>query len=129
MESKNQYLLCSGNHITCRIMYPKSEIIKDNQENPQNFTPNIFSELQKTTTQLDQNLLSDLHCCTVHVVSVSSLLFQLMHFTLHFKILKSHAKTLKICPYMFWSPLKPSSGRPWPYFARLLNWNVDLHLL
>jgi len=24
--------------------------------------------------------------------------------------LKSHAKTLKIRPYMFWSPLKPSSG-------------------
>ena len=30
---------------------------------------------------------------------------------------------------MFWSPLKPSSKGPWPYFARLLNWNVDLHLL
>ena len=28
---------------------------------------------------------------------------------------------------MFQSPLKPSSGGPWPYFARLLNWNVDLH--
>jgi len=28
---------------------------------------------------------------------------------------------------MFRSPLKPSSGGPWPYFARLLNWNVDLH--
>jgi len=30
---------------------------------------------------------------------------------------------------MFRSPLKLSSGGPWPYFARLLNWNVDLHLL
>jgi len=30
---------------------------------------------------------------------------------------------------MFRSPLKPSSGGPWPYFATLLNWNVDLHLL
>jgi hypothetical protein len=37
---------------------------------------------------------------------------------LHFKILKSHTKTLKIRPYMFRSPLKPSSGGPWPYFAR-----------
>jgi hypothetical protein len=30
---------------------------------------------------------------------------------------------------MFRSALKPSSGCPWPYFARLLNSNVDLHLL
>ena len=49
--------------------------------------------------------------------------------SLHFKTLKSHTKTLKIPPYMFRSPLKPSSGGPWPYFARLLNWNVDLHSL
>jgi len=49
--------------------------------------------------------------------------------SLHFKTLKSHTKTLKILPYMFRSPLKPSSGGPWPYFARLLNWNVDLHSL
>jgi hypothetical protein len=50
--------------------------------------------------------------------------------SLHFKIiLKSHIKTLKIRSYMFRSPLKPSSGGPWPYFARLLNWNVELHLL
>jgi hypothetical protein len=32
--------------------------------------------------------------------------------SLHFKILKYHTKTLKIHPYMFWSPLKPSSGGP-----------------
>jgi len=37
--------------------------------------------------------------------------------------------TLKIHPYMFQSPLKPSSGGPWPYFAMLLHWNTDLHLL
>ena len=49
--------------------------------------------------------------------------------SLHFKTLKSHTKTHKIRPYMFRSPLKLSSGGPWPYFARLLNWNVDLHLL
>jgi len=49
--------------------------------------------------------------------------------SLHFKILNSHTKTLKIRPCMFRSPLKPSSGGPWLYFARLLNWNVDLHLL
>jgi hypothetical protein len=49
--------------------------------------------------------------------------------SLHFKILKSHTKTLKICPYMFRSPLKPSSGGPWPYCIKLLIWNVDLHLL
>ena len=30
--------------------------------------------------------------------------------SLHFKTLKSHTKTLKIRPYMFRSPLKPSSG-------------------
>ena len=28
-------------------MYPESEIIKDDRANPQNYTPNIFSELQK----------------------------------------------------------------------------------
>ena len=49
--------------------------------------------------------------------------------SLHFKTLKSHTKTLQIRPYMFRSPLKPSSGSPWPYFSTLLNWNVDLHLL
>ena len=49
--------------------------------------------------------------------------------SLHFKTIKSHTKTFKICPYMFWSPLKPSSGGPWLYFATLLNWNADLHSL
>ena len=38
-------------------------------------------------------------------------------------------RSTKVRPYMFRSPLKPSSGGPWPYFVRLLNWNVDLHLL
>ena len=47
--------------------------------------------------------------------------------SLHFKTLTSHTKTVKLRPYMFRSPLKPSSGGPSPYFARLLNWNVDLH--
>jgi hypothetical protein len=47
--------------------------------------------------------------------------------SLHFKTLKSQTKTLKICLYMFRSPLKPSSGGPWPYFARLLNCNVHLN--
>jgi hypothetical protein len=61
-------------------------------------------------------------------VAMFSLLFQLMHFTT-LKTLKSHTKKLKIRPYMFRSPLKPSSGGPWPYLATLLNWNVDLHLL
>ena len=49
--------------------------------------------------------------------------------SLHFKTLKSHTKTLKIRPYIFRSTLKPSSESPWPYFVRLLNCNVDLHLL
>jgi len=43
-----------------------------------------------------------------------------MHF-INFKTLKFHTQTFKICPYMFRSPLKPSSGGPWQYFARLLN--------
>ena len=50
-----------------------------------------------------------------------------LHYTL--KYYNSTLKPLKIRPYMFRSPLKPSSGGPWPYFPRLLNWNVDLHLL
>jgi hypothetical protein len=95
---------------------------------------------------------SFLYCCTAHVVSIFSLLlyraccfnlffivvpcmlFQSLLYcsnsctSLHFKILKFHIKTLKSNPYMFRSPLKPSSGGPWRYFARLLNWNVDLHV-
>jgi len=51
-----------------------------------------------------------------------------MHFTT-LRTEKSHTKTLKIRPYMFRSPLKPSLEGPWPYLARLLNWNVDVHLL
>jgi hypothetical protein len=47
--------------------------------------------------------------------------------SLHSKTLKSHIKTLKIHPYMFRSPLKPSSGVPWSYFVMLLNWNIDLY--
>jgi len=49
--------------------------------------------------------------------------------SLHFKTLKSHTKTLKIRPYVFRFPLKPSWGCPWLYFARLLNRNFDLHSL
>jgi hypothetical protein len=30
---------------------------------------------------------------------------------------------------MFRSPLKLSSGGPWPYFAMLLNWNVGTYLV
>jgi hypothetical protein len=73
--------------------------------------------------------------CRIFVAVPCCMLFQSLIYcsnsctSLHFKILKSHTKTLKICPCMFRSPLKPSSGGPWPYFAKLLNWNVDLHLL
>ena len=46
-------------------------------------------------------------CCTLF----QSLLYCSNSCTsLHFKILKSYTKTLKIRPYMFRSPLKPSSG-------------------
>jgi hypothetical protein len=38
------------------------------------------------------------HCCTVHVASIISLIFQLMH-TL--KSTKIHIKPQKTCPYMF----------------------------
>jgi hypothetical protein len=41
--------------------------------------------------------------------------------SLNFKTLKSHTKTLKIRPYMFRSPLKPSSGVPWPYYVTELE--------
>jgi hypothetical protein len=43
-------------------------------------------------------------------------------------VLKSHTKTPKILPFMFRSPMKPSSGGTWPYFATLMYWNIDLHL-
>jgi len=62
--------------------------------------------------------------------SCTSLHFKILKsHTKTLKILKSHTKTLKLCPSMFRPPLKPSSRGPWPYFAKLLNWNVDLHLL
>ena len=64
----------------------------------------------------------NLHCCTVlHVVSLlyhAACCFQFLLYcsnsctSLHFKIIKSDTKTLKIRPYMFRSPLKPSSGGP-----------------
>ena len=77
---------------------------------------NILQDYSKQTHFANYCKLSLLYCsnsCT----------------SLHFKTLKSHTKTLKIHPYVFRSPLKPSAGGAWPYFATLLNWNVDLHLL
>jgi hypothetical protein len=74
-------------------------------------------------------------CIFLSSLLYRALLFQYLLYcsnsytSLYFKTLKSHTKTLKIRPYMFRSSLKPSSKSPWPYFARLLNWNVDLHLL
>jgi len=99
---------------------------------------NLWEEYTITTVLHTQTLITiqftDRHLYTVFIV-VPCMLFQSLLYcsnsciSLHFKTLKSHTKTLKIRPYMFRSPLKPSSGGPWPYFARLLNWNVDLHLL
>jgi hypothetical protein len=72
---------------------------------------------------------------TVFLIAALCMLFQSLLYcsnsctSLHFKILRYHTKTLKIRHYMFRCSLKPSSGGPWPYFATLLNWNVDLHLL
>jgi hypothetical protein len=67
------------------------------------------------------------YCCTVHTIVPCCMWFpSLLYYSnsctsLHFKTLKSHTKTLKIRPYMFRSPLKQSSGGPWPYLATLLN--------
>jgi hypothetical protein len=47
--------------------------------------------------------------------------------SLHFKTLKSHTKTLKIRPYMFRSPLKPSSGTPRPYVATRAHTHTHTH--
>ena len=74
------------------------------------------------------------YCIKIFIV-VPCMLFQSLLYcsnlctSLHFKKLKSHTKTLTIRRYRFRSPLKQSSGGPWPYFARLLDRNVDLHLL
>jgi len=63
-----------------------------------------------------------------NIILWSSLLYRACCFNLFFIVpthalhytltLKSHTKTLKIRPYMFRSPLKPSSCGPWPYFLR-----------
>ena len=83
-------------------------------------------KITRMYTVIDYLILIVVPCCMLF----QSLLYCSNSCTsLHFKTLKSHTKALKICLYMFRSPLKPSSGGPWPYFARLLNWNVDLHLL
>ena len=42
--------------------------------------------------------------------------------SLQFKTLKSHTKTLKICPCIFRSPLKPSSGGPVRGHTSLRYW-------
>jgi len=76
-----------------------------------------------------------LNCTYFFIVVPCCMLFQSLLYcsnsctSLHFKTLKSHTKTLKISPYMFRSPLNTSSGGPWQYFAMILNWYVDLHLL
>jgi hypothetical protein len=80
------------------------------------------------------NVISRRVRVTIIVVERQCVLLSLLYCSnsctsLRFKTLKSHTKTLKIRRYMFRSTLKPSSGGPRPYFARLLNWNVDLHLL
>jgi hypothetical protein len=99
----------------------------------------LLFHLMHFTTPYCSNSCTSLHFIVPTHALHYTLLFQLMHFTtlycsnsctsLHFKTLKYHTKTLTIRPYMFRSPLKPSSGGPWPYFAMLLNWDVDLHLL
>jgi hypothetical protein len=100
---------------------------------------NFWEEYTITTVLHTQTLITiqfiDRHLYTVFIVVPCCMLFQFVLYysnsctSLHFKTQKSHTKTLKIRPYMFRSPFKPSSGGPWPYFARLLNWNIDLHLL
>jgi len=86
------------------------------------FLPNTGNHLQNSQRHNQGNHNPNLVCESLLYCSNSCT-------SLHFKTLKSHTKTLKIRPYMFQSPLKPSSGGPWPYFATLLNWNVDLHSL
>jgi hypothetical protein len=77
-------------------------------------TPYIIHTEIANKMQVYQNLLFHLF----FIVPSHALLYT-------FETLKSHTKTLKIHPYMFPVPLKPSSGSPWPYFARLPNWNVS----
>jgi len=49
--------------------------------------------------------------------------------SLHFKTLKSQAKTLKIRPYMFRSPLKPSSRGSMAVLRYVTESDVDLHMI
>jgi hypothetical protein len=58
--------------------------------------------------------LIDLDIDKIFIIVVPCMLFQSLLYcsnscnSLHFKTLKSYTKTLKIRPYMFRSPLKPS---------------------
>jgi hypothetical protein len=90
--------------------------------NSQNFNFGFFFFGKKmgTTaarTDCDRNRMS------VFIVVPCCMLFQSLLYcsnsctSLHFKTLKSYTKILKISPYILRSPLKPSSGGPWPYFA------------
>jgi len=96
--------------------------------------PNKFLKFWLKITYELQQSLSLCKRKSIFFIVVPCMLFQSLLYcsnsctSLHFKILKFHIKTLKINPYMFRSNLKPSSGGPWPYFVRLLHWNVNLHV-
>jgi len=104
-----------------------------------NYLPDVFrpqlSAIFRELTRLSTSAAYVGDILHIFIVVPCCMLFQSLLYcsnsctSLHFKTLKSHTKTLQIRPYMFWSPLKPSSGDPWPNFPTLLNWNVYLHLL
>ena len=61
---------------------------------------------------------------------ITILLFQPTHNLYTLKTLKSHIKTLNICPYMFRSLMKPSSGGSQTALRQVTKLgSVDLHLL
>jgi hypothetical protein len=58
-----------------------SYLLTASQKQPQNFQSVCIEQTREYLTDCDEIWYVSLHCCTVHVVSISSLLFQLMHFS------------------------------------------------
>jgi len=120
------------NKVVMGILWHKRE-----EENKIRMHEPVNSELKSGNACYNsiQNLLSSrVRSKNIKIKIYRTIIFPLLYCfnsctSLHFKTLISHTKTLKIRPYIFRSPLKPSTGGPWPYFATLLNWNADLHLL
>jgi hypothetical protein len=95
-------------YMTCTVSFGNSNFLKKAV-----FCTNTqLSQTQHTQQERGTSESNGLNISSVIFIVVPCMLFQSLLYcsnscsSLHFKTLKSHTKTLKICPYMFRSPLK-----------------------